>query len=50
MISAFAFLTAVEYWRQSVVTFADRSMMAMTLAVSPTASAMASDDILTVEK
>ena len=45
-----AFLMAVEYWRQSVVTLANKSMIVMMLTVSPTASAMASDDILTAEK
>lgn len=39
-MSALAFLTAVEYWKQSVATLADKSMTAMTLAASPTASAM----------
>jgi hypothetical protein len=39
-MSALAFPTAVEYWKQSVATLADKSIMAMTLAASPTASAM----------
>jgi hypothetical protein len=39
-MSALAFPTAVEYWKQSVATLADKSMTAMTLAASPTASAM----------
>jgi hypothetical protein len=41
---------AVGYWRHSVATLADRSMMAVSLAASPAASAMANDDILTVRE
>ncbi len=46
-MSALAFPTAVEYCRQRSISLADRLMIAMTLAVRPTTSAMMHDEALT---